>query len=82
MNIEGSNYTFQVDVTLAQNLLLWHLVGGASGMPDSTTMLPANFYVDYVHVYQRSGGPNASVTPQANYGGPGDALGSGNSPGV
>jgi hypothetical protein len=37
---------------------------------DSSTVFPAIFQVDYVHVYSNASGAVA-VTPQANYGGPG-----------
>ena len=44
---------------------------------DRTTRFPAHYLVDYVHVYSISPGAVA-VTPDAGYGGPGDAVGSGN----
>jgi hypothetical protein len=44
-------------------------------VPDSYTRFPSRLVVDYVHVYQQGGTP---MTPASGYGGPGDALGSGN----
>jgi hypothetical protein len=44
---------------------------------DRTTMFPSTYKVDYIHVYSNQADAKA-VPPQAGYGGPGDALGSGN----
>ncbi len=49
--------------------------GGQNNTIDSSTVLPAVFKIDYVHVYQVGG---TAVTPQTGYGGPGDTVGSGN----
>ena len=49
--------------------------GGQGNTIDANTVLPAVFKIDYVHVYQQGG---TAVAPQVGYGGPGDAVGSGN----
>lgn len=46
-----------------------------SEVPDGFSVYPQTLTVDYVHVYTQGGTP---ITPQANYGGPGDSVGSGN----
>ncbi len=60
---------------IPQWVILDATVGGFNGNTiNGSTVFPANFQVDYVHVY--SNDPNAvAVTPQANYGGPGDTGG-------
>ena len=51
--------------------LLVATVGPFGNLIGSSTVFPAHYQVDYVHIYSNS--PTAvAVTPQANYGGPGD----------
>jgi beta-glucanase (GH16 family) len=68
---------FQATGNTASSALMFDtLIGatvGGNGLPDGTTTLPSHFLIDYIHVYSQSG---TAITPQANYGGPGDASGS------
>lgn len=85
-NINGTNFTYSVDTATPQYLIIWNMINLASaGTPNANSVFPYNFYVDYVHVYQKDGVAAGlqypPVTPQANYGGPGDAIGSGSVPG-
>jgi len=67
-----------VDITsTAMETILNSAVGGwNNNTVDASTVFPASYLVDYVHIY--SNDPKVSaVTPQPGYGGPGDAVGSG-----
>jgi beta-glucanase (GH16 family) len=81
---QGQQYNGKtVDITSrAMDPILTGAVGGwNNNAPDSTTVFPAGFVVDYIHIYAHD--PNATaVTPDTGYQGPGDAAGSGNSPPV
>ena len=74
-NISSSPMTTSLNNSVA-NTTNWD-----NNFVDSATVLPSVLQVDYVHIY--SNNPNVqAVTPQANYGGPGDTgaplpLGSG-----
>ena len=60
-----------------QQTILDATVGGFGiNFVDQTTRFPAHFLVDYVHVYSNAAGAVA-VIPDPGYGGPGDAIGSG-----
>ena len=78
-NINGTNFTYSVDTTTPQYLIIWNMINlNSAGTPNANSAFPYNFYVDYVHIYQKGG---IAVAPQPGYGGPGDALGSGDHPG-
>jgi Ca2+-binding RTX toxin-like protein len=57
---------------IPQQAILGATVGGFNGnLVDASTIFPADYQVDYVHIY--SSNPSAiAVTPEANYCGPGD----------
>lgn len=83
-NVDGVQvFTTSVNVNSSNNNPLWTVfdatVGGCCGfsnVPDGTSVFPATYTVDYVHVYCNACG--TPVTPDPGYGGPGDAIGSGN----
>lgn len=47
---------------------------GAPDAPSASSVYPQTMIVDYVHVYTVGG---SAISPQTNYGGPGDSVGSG-----
>jgi hypothetical protein len=60
-------------VTMWNSLLSATIAGTAGNNPNGNTVLPAHYFFDYVHVYKQNGTP---ITPEQNYGGPGDSTGS------
>jgi beta-glucanase (GH16 family) len=66
-----------VDVTnMPLGTILNSAVGGWNGNAvDASTVFPASFVVDYVHIYSNDPA-SIALTPQPGYGGPGDAIGS------
>jgi len=73
--------TMQYTNDVNQSLSFFYAVVGNSlcpkntcgGQPSGGTGFPSHFYIDYIHVYAITG---TAISPQANYGGPGDATGS------
>jgi hypothetical protein len=76
--LDGAQF-YQTTASTNQAVTMWYtllsatVAGTAGNNPNSNTVLPAYYFVDYVHVYATTG---TSIAPQANYGGPGDAVGS------
>jgi Glycosyl hydrolases family 16 len=60
--------------TQPMQAMLGITVGPFGDLVDGSTVFPAHFLVDYFHAYSNASGA-AAVTPQANYGGPGDTGG-------
>ena len=72
-------FTTSIDVNSTNAIEQWTILGATVGgfngnVVDSSTVFPAHYQVDYVHIYSNASGAVA-VTPQANYGGPGDTGG-------